>query len=197
MAHTRYESEGLVLEANVQGEANGYYTLLTKEFGLIRGSAQGVRLSHGKLRYALQAFSHIRVSLVRGKEFWRIVGAEHIEHFWGEYGLQKDRLMLLAKVFKLLKRLVVGEETHNELYDSVYALIAYLKQGEVDRETLLLLELLVVARILMHLGYFKVTDVYSELLVNNEFNEMVFGKVGILKKQLLFDVTKALQETQL
>jgi len=67
-----YTTEAVVLGSRDAGEANKYYFLLTRELGLIHAFAQGVRELKSKLRYSLAELSYVKVSLVRGKEKWRL-----------------------------------------------------------------------------------------------------------------------------
>jgi recombinational DNA repair protein (RecF pathway) len=69
--YTIHRTEGYVLKSSSQGEANRRIDLLTKELGLIRGTAQGVRYLKSKLRYSLTDFARVDIALVRGKDTWR------------------------------------------------------------------------------------------------------------------------------
>lgn len=197
MSHTRYESDCFVLEAMNQGEANAHYLLFTKDFGLLRASAQGVRHEKGKLRYSLQEFSRAEVSLVRGREFWRVVGATSIAHFWGEGKLGEDRLELLAKIFKLLRRLVAGEEQNEALFYLLEKVVLFMEQEAFTKEELLTLEIWLVARILALLGYFEITSEYRGLFEDEMIERSILTKVSEVQKGLLLDINRALKETQL
>jgi len=71
-----YTTAGFVLGSAERGEANKIYSIYTKDFGLVRASAQAVRLEKSKLRYNLDDFTHGHFSLVRGKELWKLTGSE-------------------------------------------------------------------------------------------------------------------------
>src|SRR3989338_8324981 len=104
-----YHTEAFVLGAKNRGEANKVITIYTRELGLLRASAQGIRLSKSKSRFALQDFSYAKVDLVRGKEFWRVTSSTPISSF--PY-LRRDKksLSLIFQISKLLERLCAGEE---------------------------------------------------------------------------------------
>ena len=70
-----HHTEGIILSSKNYGEAGKYYSLLTRDLGLINASAQGVRKISSKLRFVLQDFSYIKVDLVHGKDFWRLTSA--------------------------------------------------------------------------------------------------------------------------
>ena len=105
--HNIYTTEGFILKSVNFGEANKYFFIFTKDFGLIKATAQGVRLLKSKLRYSLEDFSFTQVSIVRGKEVWRITSAQKIS------GL--NYLLLISKIFSLLLRLLHGEEKNDRL----------------------------------------------------------------------------------
>ncbi|OHA92365.1 MAG: DNA repair protein RecO [Candidatus Zambryskibacteria bacterium RIFCSPLOWO2_02_FULL_51_21] len=133
MSYHIYTTKGIILSAQAKGEADRLYSILTRDFGLIRAHAIGVRKSASKLRGALEPVSLSSVSLVRGKEYWRLTSAEVIKRF------------KKSKPLFLLEQLVAGEATHPELFDAVE------KYLELDETTL-------VAQILFHLGYLKKSD---------------------------------------
>ena len=54
MAHHVYTTPAYLIESTPSGEANKSYLLFTKDLGMIRATAQGVRLLKSKLRYSLQ-----------------------------------------------------------------------------------------------------------------------------------------------
>lgn len=137
MSYHIYTTKGLVLSKRALREADQIYSILTRDLGLVRASATGVRRESSKLRGSLEPFSISTVSLVRGKEYWKLTSAELLQRL--------PNSQSLARPFALLERLVPGEAENSELFD---ALEANLK----DSETLL------VGRILLHLGYLKETD---------------------------------------
>ncbi len=50
-------------------------SIFTRELGLVRATAQGIRLEKSKLRYSSQLYSFGIFSFVHGKEFWRLTSA--------------------------------------------------------------------------------------------------------------------------
>jgi DNA repair protein RecO (recombination protein O) len=128
-----YTTKGLILSERPLREADRLYSILTRDLGLVRATALGVRKEASKLRGALEPVSLSTVSLVRGKEHWRLTSAEFLKSF------------KKSKPLVLLEQLVAGEAVHPELFDAVE------KHLESDETTL-------VAQILYHLGYLKSDD---------------------------------------
>lgn len=128
-------------------EADRVYNILTRDLGLIRASAIGVRKESSKLRGALEPFSLSLVSLVRGKEYWRITSAQILKPI----GVTPS----LAKPFSLLEKLVQGEEAHPELFDTIESAISSTDFNET-------FEINLVAQILHKLGYLREEDLGLE-----------------------------------
>lgn len=82
----KYVTRGIVLARTGVRESGVSLTLLTEELGLVRARAEGLRKPGAKLASALQTLSESDVTLVRGKETWRLAGAL----------LQEDRFRTLA-----------------------------------------------------------------------------------------------------
>lgn len=147
MSHALYHVDAFVVGVRDAGEANRVISLFSRELGLVKASAQGVRELRSKLRYALALFSHSRVSLVRGREVWRVTGALSLE---GPYS-EMWRSEVMSRFFLLITRFVQGEESDPELYEE----LLYLRDavGSARESDARELELLGVVRILSHLGY--------------------------------------------
>jgi len=71
----KYVSRAIVLARNESREYGITLTLLTEDFGLVRARAEGLRKPGAKLASALQTLSESDVTLLRGKEGWRLTGA--------------------------------------------------------------------------------------------------------------------------
>lgn len=71
----KYVTRGIVLRRGAARESGLVLTLLTEDFGLVRAKAEGLRKPGAKLASALQTLCESDVTLVRGKDGWRITGA--------------------------------------------------------------------------------------------------------------------------
>src|SRR5574343_294251 len=100
--HHIYHTTAFVLGHADIKEADRFFILFTRELGVVRATAQGIRKLSSRLRYGLQDFSYARVDLVRGKDIWRITSAKKIE----TEGLHiPERLLVFARVLELIRRL--------------------------------------------------------------------------------------------
>ncbi len=139
-----YTTKGVALAERPVREADRIYAIMTRDLGLVKASALGVRRESSKLRGHIEPFSLVSVSLVRGREHWRVTSAEFI----GSISCAPTVLRPLA----LLEKLVQGEAPHPELFDALEkAVLSPGPYGEIFETHL-------VSEILFHLGYLKEAD---------------------------------------
>ncbi len=135
MSHHIYQTDGFILKGREAKDANRFFTIFTKDLGLIGASAQGVRLLKSKLRYSLQDFSLVHLSLVRGREVWRITSAGKIDDI-----SKIENFSVVARIFSLLDRLLAGEEKNADLFDFVLSFILFIKK--IAYQTLVILKIM-------------------------------------------------------
>lgn len=170
MSYHIYTTKGLVLSERPIREADRLYSILTRELGLVRVRALGVRKGDSKLRGSLEPFAFASISLVRGKEYWTITSAELLRKLPG--------IPELARPFALIERLVQREGDHPELFDEIESHITHhLIPGDLAAKDSF--ETRLVAKILLHLGYLKESD----LVLN--------------KKELIMAINQGLHASQL
>ena len=75
MAHHVYKTTGIILQAIPSGDSNLFLSIFTRELGLIKATAQGVRYLKSKLRYSTQKYDFSIMSFVYGKHTWRLTNA--------------------------------------------------------------------------------------------------------------------------
>lgn len=117
---------------------------MTRDLGLIRATAIGVRKEVSKLRGSLEPVVLANISLVRGKEFWRVTSSEFLEKI--------EPKPALMRPLALLEKLVQGEDPHPALFDTLEKSIL---NPDPDAE---MFETSLVAQILFLLGYLKEID---------------------------------------
>jgi len=196
MSYQTYQTDVVVLRSGNMKEANRYYHLLTREFGVIQATAQSVRKETSKLRYSLQDLTRAEVTLVRGKE-WRIVGAREPEHWWRTFAAEPLKLKLLARLAALVVRLSPEAGGNEYLYDTLLSSAESLKVGEQSEEDIFLSEILLVARFLYSLGYLPLRGEYADLFKDSELSVERLAVAGLHKKLLLQDINTALKASQL
>ena len=135
-------------------EADRIYTIMTRNLGLVRATAIGVRKESSKLRGNLEPLSLSTISFVKGKDYWRLTSAEFIQNI--------PSIPMIARPLALIEKLVQGEAPNPELFDAVEKSVLSPELCDEMFETNL------VSKILFHLGYLKESD-------------MALGKKSLIK----------------
>ena len=113
----KYVTRGIVLSRGAARESGLMLTLLTEDFGLVRAKAEGLRKPGAKLASALQTLCESDVTLVRGKDGWRITGALLVENRF--LALGADARACAARAASLFLRLM-PEGAHEAGFLSLY-----------------------------------------------------------------------------
>jgi len=192
--HHIYHTEGIILGSKNYGEAGKYYSIFTRDLGMVYASAQGVRKMSSKLRFILQDFAYLRIDLVQGKDFWRVTSASKTSKL--EQLTKNSRtLKVFSNIAKLLKRLLTGVERNNALFTDLVNGLSILEKTETNEE-LRNIEAIIVLRILSNLGYIG-GDEKLQSLVKSPFEENLIFEAMKSRRQILSQINKALKETHL
>ena len=152
---------------------------------MIGATAQGIRLGTSKLRYHMQDFNFSNVSVVRGKEVWRVTGAHELEH--------APATAVHLKILKLLKRLLQGEDKNENLF----AILEELYKTDIKEVDFEYVECLTILRILNTLGYIRNIDQFSVFFENNFISLEILDKVKKYKTDIVKVINQALKDSHL
>lgn len=194
MGYHVYTTGAFVLSARNIGEANRFFLLFTRDLGLVHATAQGIRKEISKLRYSLQQFSLSEISLVKGKDVFRITSSKPIDNFY--FSLASEKREVGVRVFSLLRRLIQGQEPNEDLFDKVLAGMEFLRNTNLDQKKILDFERVLVFRILDSLGYIE-KDLDVELLFSGQWNQAVLQKVADKRRVVVFSINRSLAESHL
>ena len=136
MSYHLHRAEGIVLGSFPCGEADKMVILFTKEFGLVRVFAKGVRLEKSKLRGHLCTGTHVAVGFVMGKEMKRLTHASVAASF-GHIQNDMFRFRGVQAVFRLVEEGMVEDEPDTHIWDIVHQVLTILgaegmSQGDVS-----------------------------------------------------------------
>jgi DNA repair protein RecO len=196
MYHT-YHTEALTLSSLPRGEADRLVTFFTEDLGLVRAIARGVRLERSKMRSTLQDFSLVHVSLIRGKEMWRVVGTREITNFYESLCCSREKVAIVARIYSLVTRLVVGEERNNLLYRSLADMLTFLTQEELTLAECRVAEHLLALRVLFSLGYVGRDPVYEAYVGNNIVSRTSILEASHHQNVIVRAINTALTESQM
>ncbi len=155
MSYQTYTTEALICGTFNRNTADCSYLLFTKEAGMLYAEARSVREERSRQRMALQDFSLVRVSLIKGKAGWKIGSIEVKKNFFmvaedkaarGSmvslvrfvrrfYGTQESAPALFDYTIAALER-TVGDIKEREFVEKVIQAHFFLVLGYVDEKKL-------------------------------------------------------------
>ncbi len=170
MSYQTYITHALVCGTFNRNTADRSYLLFTREAGMLFADARSIREERSKQRFAMQDFSYIRVSLVRGKSGWKIGSVEAETNF---YTLATDKASRgsIVSMFRVLRRFFSGEEPTPQLFDFIYESLQILS-GELTHRGMVEKSLQV--KILTDLGY------VDSVLVPNEIKDVSPATIALI-----------------
>ncbi len=187
-----HHTEAVVLAGYAKGEADKMLALYTRDFGLVRADAKGIRKSTSKLRFALQPYTIVRVDLIVTRAAYR-AGSTDVLFYLSSPSM--PILSILYRISALVRRLVPEEEKNEPLYDTLTDLLKFLSTTSQENEVLAAIELLAVFRILYHLGY--VTEQAEHTLADIPITRNLLDHVIERRESLVALVNTSLRETML
>ena len=159
MLYHTYTTEALVCGSFLHNTADKVFLLFTREVGMLYATAKSVREERSKQRFALQDFSLIRVSLIKGKQGWRVGSVEAKTNYFSQAEDRASRGSVVL-LFKTLRRFIHGEESLPVLFD--FCLSVLEGMGKIKGEKSFW-DLVVQLKILDELGYVDQNNVPAGL----------------------------------
>ena len=180
MLYHSYNTEAFVLGGLPVGESSRFVFLFTKDLGLVGARVQNARSVSSKLRYSLDDLSLSKVSLVRGRNVWRLTNAAPQKSLFSIFRNQPEILLLVTRILGTIKMLVAGEEVNRELFSILNEAFLFL-ENESSTEKLTVeeiknAEVILMLRILNNLGYFGSHNELGEFVVVAESPEKTWSR---------------------
>jgi len=200
--HEKYTTRGIVVCSSAYREADKIISIYTEDFGLVSAVATGVRRAASKLRYHTQDYSVRQFSLVRGRDLWRLVGAEEIapatdfEQPALHESLADENLAAYARILSLIRRLVRGEEKNEPVFRSMLSMYAVFP-SMVSTNDVSALETLTVFRILHALGYIRSDASTLPLIAPMDIDQSLIALAKPLRSALVSAINSGLTESHL
>jgi DNA repair protein RecO len=192
--HHIYHTEGLILGSKNFGETGKYYSIFTRDLGMIYASASGVRKMSSKLRFILQDFSYVKIDLVQGRDFWRVTSASKTNEL-EQLFKNGETFAVFYNIANLLKRLLAGVEPNEALFADLINGLSVLEKIE-KKEDLRNVEVVLVLRILNNLGYIGGNEILKTF-IKSPFEDDIIFEVAKNRTKILSEINKALKETHL
>jgi recombinational DNA repair protein (RecF pathway) len=182
MSIEKISTSAIVVALYDSGENDSLIKLYTREFGMILALSKGLKKSF-KLRSHLLLGRVTTVTLVKGKEIYRLVGAQECVANSGNN---------LKYFIGIITRLVQGEIKNTRLYDRL------LKYGKIKNVDLSILKLTVSADLLIVLGYLDTKSLGHSIedYLSMDVEEFMLS-IQLKKSNTIHMVKQGLQDSML
>lgn len=104
-----YSDEAVVLRTRKLAEADRIITLLTREHGVVRAVAKGVRRTSSKFGARLEPFTHVDLQMYEGRNLDTITQAVTRSPYGAAIGADYERYTAASVMLETAERLVVEE----------------------------------------------------------------------------------------
>lgn len=172
MSYKTYTTEAIVCGSRVNNTSDKSFLLFTRDAGMLWAGAKSVREEKSRQRFALQDFSLIRVSLIRGKSGWRIGSVEcdqnYLSHVGGTGG-RSARVTVTATI-RLVRQFLHGEVAVSEIFNDTKVMLSLASEVTGAEDTRLLD--IFTLRFLHRLGYIAADMSFVDYLNSEKWQEL-------------------------
>jgi recombinational DNA repair protein (RecF pathway) len=145
--HTLHTTKAFVLQRYPHGESNYTYKLLTQKLGLLYAHGQGVRELKNRNKYALRVGQLSQITLVKGREVWRITGAQN----YNAWKSVSEIPLYVRKILRFVGKMLAVEDESEKIFTIVEE--CFLESSKNKEETGVLLEALTMFRLMDAFGF--------------------------------------------
>lgn len=192
MSYKTYTTPAIVVGSRANNTSDKGFLLFTRDAGMLWAGAKSVREEKSRQRFALQDFSLVKVSLVRGKSGWRIGSVECDRNYLSEIGgvdARSARATVTA-IIRLIRQFLHGEVSTPEIFADTQTVLSLAKEV-VDETDTRVLDIFTF-RFLHRLGYIAADSVLLEYITSERWYEL-----GELPQKALNMMEKAKQASHL
>ena len=195
--YTKYKTKGIIIGGSNIGESSRSYNIFTRDFGLVRVRAQGIRKFDSKLKYHLQNLFLTDLHIVKGKSGWRVTEAYKADSFPQLFSDSKTKLQSSTRILLFLKRMLPEEEGNTPLFDIITEGFSFMESPSVSEDKVSDLETLIVLRVLRELGYIKNDKRFETLLIGNNYTDELLDSTKSMKSIIVEEINQSIQASEL
>jgi DNA repair protein RecO len=192
-----YTTKAIILKSFSFAEADKSYEILTRDFGVIFADARGVRKIESKLKHKLLEFNDCEVSLVKGKERWRISNVESGFNFFNLLKDKKESLSVFKRIISLSRRLVPESEKNEHFFDILRNGAIFLIENNLQGKDLLNFECIAVLKILHCLGYLGQSPDFLFFVNSPVFDNRLIFEMSEKREEAILAINTSIKESHL
>lgn len=116
MSIEKYTTEAFILREYPQDENDFVYKVWTKDFGIIFVLARSIRKINAKLRMNAKKNEFLNMTLVKGRDVWRLTGVEEIKENLGTSQYFSEIKLLISET---INRFLEEKKTYKKLFEKL------------------------------------------------------------------------------
>lgn len=173
MSIEKFTTEGIILSEYVSGEMDVVFKIYTRDFGVITAKQSSLKKST-KLRPHLLKYKVVNVTVVKGKEIYRIAGARESE-------VLRGTSEVLPHICQIVLRFLAFENKNIKLYDRMMEYV------NSDANDVAMTRLCIIADVMINGGYLDTQNInmtleeYKSSSVDDMYMKVVMNKSSVVK----------------
>ncbi len=116
MSYRIYTSDAFIISARQSKDADLSVFAFTETFGLLHATAKSARHIKSKLRYSLQSLTFGSLSMVKGREIWRVTSAKKSISLYDKR-IPPEARVLLVRILSHVERFCPREQPEPAIFD--------------------------------------------------------------------------------
>lgn len=170
MAYRIYTTDSFVIKNSPSKDADVSLLLFTEQFGLLYAAAKSARAGMSKLKASLQTTNFSSISMVKGREVWRVTNAKkHIALY--DKRIPPELRICFVKLLEHIARFCPKEVPESEIFSDLKSIAAFVflefasLQSPEHPGHISACEQWFLLRLLYNLGYIQSTPTIHQILI--------------------------------
>lgn len=200
MAYRIYTTDSFVIKNNPSKDADVSVLLFTEQFGLLYATAKSARHIWSKLKPSLQTTSFSSISMVKGREIWRITNAKkHIALY--DRRLSVELRVLFVRLLEHVARFCPKEVSESQVFMDLKSIASFIFLEHATLQTsekIYACEQWFLIRLLYNLGYIQNTEyIHNTLTEVMSHNILRYLTEDEVSKKVQKIIDHAIQQSHL
>ncbi len=209
MSYRIYTSDAFIIAAKHSKDADLSILAFTESFGILHAAAKSARHLKSKLRYSLQSLTFGSISMVKGREIWRVTSAKKMISLY-DNRIQAEARVLLARALSHVARFCPREQPEPAIFDMLKALSGFIFKdlsanaaaGSIQSFAVncARLEKVFALRLMHELGYVdknEKTQIFMQEKIDSSFMNVLELMTEDQEKAIDFAVDRAIVQSHL
>ncbi len=202
MSYRIYTSDAFIITAKQSKDADLSIFAFTETFGLLHATAKSARHMKSKLRYSLQSMTFGSLSMVKGREIWRVTSAKKMISLYDKR-IPAEARVLLARILSHVERFCPREQQELVIFENLKAISGFIFKDLATGELVTTLakncarlEKIFLLRLLHELGYIEKNS-RTENFIQEKINPAFMNILELMTDEEEREIDKAIDRAMI